>query len=139
MNKNSVIFGAIGVIIIVVVIFFVQKKPAQAPSQNRNNNSTAVNPPPPPPVNQPVEIIVDYKKDQPFTAKSTTVTEGQQVIIKVISDIADELHLHGYDLHTDLEAGKEGSIIFTADKTGRFEFELEDHKITLGVIEVYPK
>ncbi len=85
------------------------------------------------------EIIVNYNSKQAFSPKSYRVLEGQSAVIKATSDIADELHFHGYDLHVDLQANKEGDVSFKADKTGRFEFELESRKATLGIIEVYPK
>ena len=128
MKKNSIIMFVIGLVIVGGVVFFFGKQKAQAPGPD---NSTPVG---------PTEIVVNYNsKDQSFSPQTYEVKEGSETVIKITSDIADEVHFHGYDLHTDLEPNTQGQISFTANQTGRFEFELEDHKITLGVIEIYPK
>jgi len=67
------------------------------------------------------------------------VTQGAPVVIRVISDHADELHLHGYDLELALRSGVPGSLAFTADKAGRFELELHHAHLELGALEVQPK
>jgi hypothetical protein len=67
------------------------------------------------------------------------VTQGASVVIRVTSDRADELHLHGYDLGLALRAGVPGALAFTADKAGRFELELHHAGLELGALEVQPK
>ncbi|MFI5623951.1 hypothetical protein ACIA03_10825 [Nocardioides sp. NPDC051685] len=61
---------------------------------------------------------------------------GESVTLAVTSDVADEVHLHGYDAHVDLVAGQEGVLTFTADIPGRFEAELEGAGALLVEIEV---
>ena len=128
MNKKSIIFIAVGVVLLVVAFVFLNQKPeSKTPTDTTST------------IPQTQDISVDYKSDGKFTPQSYQVREGSQVKLKITSDIADELHFHGYDLSIDLEANQSGQIEFTATQTGRFEFELENHKITLGAIEVYPK
>ena len=67
------------------------------------------------------------------------VTQGASVAIRVTSDRADELHLHGYDLELALRAGVPGALAFTADKAGRFELELHHAGLELGALEVQPR
>jgi len=129
MKKSAIIMVVVGILILVGLYFYTNKSKPVETSQTYQT----------PQVPQPMEVVVNYKSNSGFQPQSYRVTEGQQVVIKVTSDVADELHFHGYDLHIDLEAGKEGQIAFIADKTGSFEFELETHKITLGEIQVYPK
>ncbi len=133
MNKTSIVLIVLGLLVIGGVIFSLNKKPSIPAVVNVPvaNTQTAQE--------NPVVISVSLKKAGPFTPKEYQVQEGQAVVIKVTSDVADELHFHGYDLHTDLTVGQEGTIEFTANKTGRFEFELENEKKTLGVIDVNPK
>ena len=50
---------------------------------------------------------------------------GSDVVLRVTSDVADELHLHGYDEKADLAAGTPGELRFRADIPGIFELELE--------------
>ena len=42
--------------------------------------------------------------------RTITVKEGERVRFQVTSDIAEEVHVHGYDLHKDVAAG--GTVIF---------------------------
>ena len=53
------------------------------------------------------------------------VAVGDVVMIMVESDVAEEVHLHGYDLLASIEAGGSGMILFTADTPGKFEIEFE--------------
>ncbi len=54
-----------------------------------------------------------------------TVHKGDEVVLVVTSDVADEIHLHGYDMSRDVEAGGTVRLPFTATIPGRFEVELE--------------
>lgn len=67
------------------------------------------------------------------------VGEGESVVIKIKTDADEEFHLHGYDRSVDLKKDVESMISFVANLTGRFEFELEESKTALGVLEVLPK
>ncbi|NYI44995.1 hypothetical protein BJ993_002075 [Nocardioides aromaticivorans] len=64
------------------------------------------------------------------------VSLGESVTIEVLSDEADEMHVHGYDLAEDLEAGEPGAVTFDADIPGEFDVELEDHHLSLIVLRV---
>ena len=63
---------------------------------------------------------------------------GREVVIVVNSDVADQVHLHGYDLTADVAPGAPGTIRFTADAPGRFEIELEDRGLQIAELEVRP-
>jgi hypothetical protein len=64
------------------------------------------------------------------------VKKGQQVTLRVTSDVADEVHLHGYNKKIDLVAGKPGDLTFTADSAGVFEVELEKKGVKLLELEI---
>jgi len=64
------------------------------------------------------------------------VRSGETVVLRVIADVADEVHLHGYDLSANVAPGKPAQIRFTADITGVFEVELEQRKQPLLMLEV---
>lgn len=51
---------------------------------------------------------------------------GEQVVLRFTSDVAEEIHVHGYDLYTDLSPGVPAEIAFTADIPGSFEVELHE-------------
>jgi hypothetical protein len=71
-------------------------------------------------------------------AKRLTFTKGQTIAFKVQSDTADEIHVHGYDVHKDVKAG--GSVSFSIPATieGRFVVELEQHGTEIAELEVDP-
>ena len=67
-----------------------------------------------------------------------TVEQGKKVAIVVGSDVADEVHLHGYDKIADVTPGKLARLVFVASIPGRFEVELEDRGLQIADIEVRP-
>jgi hypothetical protein len=64
--------------------------------------------------------------------------KGDRIRFKVESDVADEIHVHGYDLMKDVTAGGSASFSFTATIEGRFEIELEDAGTQIAELEVDP-
>lgn len=71
-------------------------------------------------------------------AKILKLKRGQTVLLTVTSDLADELHVHGFEKHLHLVPGKTASIEISANRTGRFTVELHRLAMTVGVLEVYP-
>ncbi len=85
-----------------------------------------------------VPIAITVKNAKPVGGiHRATVKQGEKVHLVVTSDTVDEVHLHGYDLHAEVEHGK-AEIDFTADIAGRFEAELEDHGVQILDLEVKP-
>ncbi|MEP7335416.1 MAG: hypothetical protein ABI717_06510 [Actinomycetota bacterium] len=64
--------------------------------------------------------------------------KGDPVVVVVRSDVADEVHVHGYDLMADVAPGKPVRITFTATLTGRFEIELEGGGKQIAQLTVLP-
>ena len=64
------------------------------------------------------------------------VTLGETVDIWILSDIDDEVHVHGYDLRFDLAAGGPFQLSFEADVPGVFEVETHGLQEPLFEIEV---
>jgi ABC-type glycerol-3-phosphate transport system substrate-binding protein len=67
-----------------------------------------------------------------------TVKKGDTVVLVVTSDVADEVHLHGYDLSRDVAAGGTARIRFKATIPGRFEVELEERRVPIAELTVNP-
>lgn len=61
---------------------------------------------------------------------------GRQVQLVVHSDVADQVHVHGYDLKADVPAAGVGVLDFVADRSGVFEVELESRGTQLAQLEV---
>lgn len=68
-----------------------------------------------------------------------SVQEGDAVAITIVCDQAEELHLHGYNRKLELQANVPSTLEFVADRSGRFEYELEHSGIELGALEVQPR
>ena len=64
--------------------------------------------------------------------------KGDLIMLTVTSDVADELHLHGYDLHLRLLPDHPATLSFTAARTGRFSAELHKAGAKLTTLEIYP-
>ena len=67
-----------------------------------------------------------------------TVNKDDEVVLVVTSDVADEIHLHGYDISRDVTAGGTVRLPFTATIPGRFEAELESRSVQIADISVEP-
>jgi hypothetical protein len=70
--------------------------------------------------------------------RRASVRRGREVIVRVSSDVADHIHLHGYDLIADVAPGAPAELTFVADVPGRFEIELEDRGVPIADIQVRP-
>lgn len=66
------------------------------------------------------------------------VKQNAQVTIRVTSDVADELHVHTYDLRVDLVPGQSADLTFLAKVPGVFEVELEERGKKVLELEVRP-
>lgn len=63
---------------------------------------------------------------------------GDEIRFEVSSDVAEEVHVHGYDLMEDVPAGGTASFDFTAEIEGIFEVELEGLGEQIAELRVNP-
>jgi hypothetical protein len=86
---------------------------------------------------QAVEIsvaVTDGKVDpKPHRVE---VAKDSQVRLIVTSDVDDELHVHGYEVEAELEAGRPTTVELVADQTGIFEVETHESELELLQLEV---
>ncbi|MGH9164439.1 MAG: hypothetical protein ACRDZW_02855 [Acidimicrobiales bacterium] len=61
---------------------------------------------------------------------------GDRVRLRVASDVAEEVHVHTYDVMADVAPGTTADVEFTATIPGRHEVELEKAGKALLVLEV---
>ena len=86
----------------------------------------------------PVSIVV--KGGKPVPGPSVVkLKRDDPVVLQVVSDAADELHVHGYNLQLKLRPNEPATLKFAARRTGRFSIELHKSGAELGVLEIYPK
>ena len=130
------------VIVIAVVAFIVlkpddEKKTSSStehdPARSGGHHAEALQARPPP-VPQ-----VEVEGGKPVGGIQTIeVDKGDQVRFAVSSDVGDEIHVHGYDLMKDVEAGGKASFSFPAKIDGEFEVELEDRGEQIAKLVVNP-
>ena len=116
--------------------------------------SPTTTPPPAATTTAPVRTVTAQPVTRPAEPKATVITirikdgkpvggiarvtakKGELVDLVVHSDVADEVHVHGYDLHEDVEAGGTARIRFPATIQGVFEAELENRKLQILELKV---
>jgi hypothetical protein len=64
------------------------------------------------------------------------VAEGTSVTLVVTSDVADEVHVHGYDIEKELTPGAPVTLQFDATIAGVFEVELHHASTVLLRLQV---
>jgi hypothetical protein len=88
---------------------------------------------------QPVVGTIRVVNGQPQGGiKTIAFKKGDQVGLKVQSDVADEIHVHGYDLKKNVKAGGSVQFAFKATIEGRFDIELEHAGTQIANLEVDP-
>jgi hypothetical protein len=101
-----------------------------------STTTTATGPSEPPP---PATIRIVVRGGEPVGGvRNVTVSKGRQVVLVVNSDVADEVHLHGYNLKRDVAPGAPARLPFRATINGTVEVELEQRGLPLARITTQP-
>jgi hypothetical protein len=144
---------AIGAIAVVVVLFVVLNGDD---SDNGSSNSTTATQPAggtgatgsrsaggngeqakQPELKPPVTIVV--RDGKPVGGvKRLEYKKDEHVRLVVESDVTDEIHVHGYDRSTDVQAGGTARLDFKANLEGVFEIELESRGEQIAELRVTP-
>jgi hypothetical protein len=117
--------GLLALLVAVLVVAFIL---AKGSSNNDTNTSTSSS-------SRPVVIHVVAGKPEGGVRK-ITVKKGDPVRFTVDSDVADEIHVHGYNFHKDVEKGGSVSFNFPATIEGIFDIELESRSEQIASLEV---
>ena len=84
-----------------------------------------------------VVIAVDFAGgDVAVDDDRIAIDRGSVVALQITSDVAEHVHVHGYDLFIDVAAGETATVVFTADVPGVFEVEFEDSFTFITELEV---
>jgi FtsP/CotA-like multicopper oxidase with cupredoxin domain len=90
------------------------------------------------PTRQPYERIA-LRDGQPVGGvKEISVRSGEVVRLEFSSNVADEMHIHGFDRYVDVPAGGRARVRFPADIDGVFEIESHDFGTQVAELEVRP-
>jgi FtsP/CotA-like multicopper oxidase with cupredoxin domain len=85
-----------------------------------------------------VRVRIQVGPKGPSGVRRIEVEEGQDVVLTVRSQVADHIHVHGYDLLADVRPGRPARFEFRATLPGRFEIELEDRGEQIAQLRVSP-
>lgn len=86
----------------------------------------------------PVERIVVEGGEPRGGVTRLSFDSGERVRFSVTSDVADEVHVHGYDISRDVPAGGSVRFGFPASIEGVFEVELEGRGVQIAELRVSP-
>ncbi len=106
------------------------------PSSTSDTSTTSVSA-----TNGSGEVIDVAIQGDVMNPEEIIVNEGDLVTIRLTSDSPVEVHVHGYDIYTDVEPGEPAQLAFDATITGRFAIENHtlDPAVSLGQILVQPR
>jgi hypothetical protein len=110
---------------------------ATTPTQ-ATTGRTEEEPAQPQPAQPAVERIVVEGGKPRGGVKRLSFKSGDRVQFTVTSDVADEVHVHGYDVSKDVPAGGSVRFSFPARLEGVFEVELEQRAEPIAELRVSP-
>lgn len=146
MNSNTMrVVAGIAVVAVAVVLLIVLKDDGKSASEKYDPESTV-------PAkseqtstggeksqSKPTGPTIVIRNGKPVGGVAElTYNEGDRIRFKVSSDVSEEIHVHGYDLMKDVEAGGSVSFDFPADIEGVFEAELEGLGVQIAELTVNP-
>lgn len=138
MNKGALLYLGLGLALLAGLFLWLRPAPVAAPAPGVPAAVPPQQLPPAAPVPQVYSLVVN-RGQRVSGPQLIQVHVGDAVVLEVTSDQPDELHLHGYDLHLKLLSGEPARLGFTADHSGRFDFELHHAQLELGALEVLPQ
>src|SRR3954465_1399503 len=117
-NQRLVLLGLAVVVVVVAAVII-------GTSGGSDDNSTPTSGP----------VTIDVKDEKPVGGiQKIDVKKGDPVRFTVDSDSAQEIHVHGYDVHKDVAANGKVSFSFPAKIDGSFVIELEEPGVQIAAL-----
>ena len=111
--------------------------PATEAATTAVGTEAVVTPPPPRPRPQATTVRITVRNGEPVGGiQRPKVQLGKTLTLIVEADVADEVHVHGYDVKRDVAPGEPARLQFRTDLAGRFEIELEDAQVQIAQLTV---
>jgi FtsP/CotA-like multicopper oxidase with cupredoxin domain len=129
--------GLLGVAVVIAIVAVVIASSGGSDNKDKSKSADTVSTSTGTATPKPVAIVVRNAKPVGGIRK-IEVKKGDRVRFSVTSDVADEIHVHGYDFHKDVPAGGKVSFSFPATIAGGFEIELEGRKEQIADLTVQP-
>ena len=149
MQRTPALIGAAALVVIVALFFILRggddsdetttaaaTTPTEATTPTDETTKDTTEETPPPDAEVPTIVIKDGQPEG--GVQELTFTQGDDIRFIVKSDVADEVHFHGYDVGMDVEAGGQVEFNVPATITGVFEVELEHTVVPIAEITVDP-
>jgi FtsP/CotA-like multicopper oxidase with cupredoxin domain len=142
-TRTRIVFAALALVILVVAVVALRPKDddTERPAATPAATATATPGTSAPDV-KPTETPAPTVDPGPLlTGDKVTdirVTKGDTVRFRVLSPVAEEVHVHGYDLKKELEPGKVAQMSFKATIDGIFEIEFENSGTQIASLRVDP-
>jgi heme/copper-type cytochrome/quinol oxidase subunit 2 len=111
----------VAAVVVVAVVAFIILKPSSSSDKQSSTPTVRVN------GGKPVGGI-----------QTLTFAKGGTVAFQVTSDVPDEVHVHGYDVHKDVSPGHPVKFRFPASIDGEFVVELERRTEQIASLKVTP-
>ena len=143
MNSNIArVAAGIGALAVAVLLLVVLKDDGggreESASTPTSPASSASEPAKSPPAEEEVPTIVVEGGKPVGGVEDLSFERGDRIRFEVESDVSDEIHVHGYDVMKDVEAGGSVTFDFPATIEGVFEAELEERKQPIAELTVNP-
>ncbi|MBA2331867.1 MAG: hypothetical protein H0V94_03650 [Actinobacteria bacterium] len=149
-RKIALITASLGLLLSLFLALRPQDEPV-TPTTNSTPTTTAAEPTVPAATEPPPGTTATEQKPRPKTMRilvedgqpvggieRATVDQGAGVVLVVVADVSDRVHVHGYDLFVDVVPGSPARLAFEATVAGRFEVEFEGRHVHLADLEVRP-
>ena len=85
------------------------------------------------------ETIVFANGEVKGGIRELNFVKGERIEFSVKSDVADGVHLHGYDVEKEVWSGGTVRFDLPAELEGKFEVELEQSAIPIAEVSVTPR
>ncbi len=139
MQTNTARAVAAGLLIAAAVVLFIVLKGGGGSDTTTAETTTSAKGAAPAAGTKPSEPVIVVENGKPVGGiADLTYSQGDRIRFRVDSDVSDEVHVHGYDIAKDVEAGGSVSFDFKATIEGIFEAELESRKEQIAELTVNP-
>ena len=148
MNRNSRTLALVAAAVAIAVTGFLVLRPSDDSSSSSTTTTTSASSSTTTstttstgetPTSLPEATVIHVVGGQPVGGKQKiSVKKGDTIRLKVTSDEAGEIHVHGFDLEEEAAPGKPASFTFTANIEGRFEVESHVSNAQIAEISVNP-
>ncbi len=135
---RNFIYAVMAIISLIALWFFMAPVAPKTPIQAFVASSEAM------PVGEPSAAeVADYswqiQAGEITGPQQIEVPQGETLVLSFVSDVPDEVHLHGYEQAVQVNANEPVTLRVRLEHSGRFELETHRQHRVISVIEVEPR